>query len=893
MKSSPFGAPVAVRAFESALRLLPAGERARHGAAMIEVFEALHRDAVAERGWWGGLTTLLAELPGLLRYAAASRLAERAAERAALAAITTPRDENMLDSFRQDLRFTLRSLVRTPGFTAVAVATLALGIGANTAVFSVVNGVLLEPLAYSHPSELVAIGEGQVDGPLTALSSTSPGSFYDWQRQATTFRGLAAYTTGQATLTGRAEPQRLNGVSTVGDLFQVLGVRPSLGRTPSAADEVADQHVLVLSDAAWRRYFDADLKVVGSVITLDGTQRMVIGVMPPSFHFPDGSADFWTPASFSAAFKTNRDQYMLEVVGRLAPGVTLERARSDMATISSRMRRDWPQYNSRLRIDVVPLKETIVGNVRDRLGILMGAVLCVMLIACANLGNLLLARSVTRRREIAIRQALGAARTRIVRQLLTESLVLSGAGAIAGAGIGFAFLRLMLAQQSIALPRIEEIALDGRVLAFTLALAIVAGLAFGLVPALQLARGRSAAAMREGARGSAGHGWVRDTLVVVEFALAMMLLAGAGLLLNSFARLTSVDPGLRVERLLTFALTAPRGDPTFVTRSLERLRAIPGVTAASVISGIPVTSRGIGAWLNIVDRPTAPNITPPGEAYRVVSPDFFATAGVPIRRGSLFTGTERADHAPALVVNEALARRYWPGENPIGKQIWLGAPGNAITPPSTIVGVVGNTMDGGMGAPPIPIVYIPAAMVPSWRYFGYLVRTAVEPAGVARAVRQEIRAIDPTLAITGMSSMEERVSNAIAPARWSMTLLGVFAGIALVLAAIGIFGVLSFLVTQRTRELGIRIALGASPERVRRMVVVRGLGLAVGGAAIGACGALALRRLMDGMLFSVSSSDPLTYASVTGVLVAVAVAASYTPARRATRVDPIVALRHE
>ena len=893
--------PLGVRCFAAALHVLPRAERASLGTPMLEVFESLYHDAVVERGSLGGCVVLARELPGMARLAVVAwraAIAHRRADPAPpadvdLPLLPPPRDEDMLDSIRQDLRYALRSLRRSPGFTLVATATLALGIGANTAIFSIVNSVLLKPLPFERPDELVALGEGTLDGPPDALSSTSPGSFYDWQRQASGFQAIAGFSNGQVTLTGGPEPETLTGVNIVGDLFPVLGVRPARGRWPTSADESDDRLVVVLSDGAWRRHFGADPSIVGRTITLNRTARTVIGVMPPSFRFPDGSAQYWMPSRFSPEFKANRDQYFLGVIGRLKPGVGVERARTDMAVVSERMRRDWSKYNTGLRINVVSLQDTIVSNVRERLGILMGAVVFVLLIACANLGNLLLARSVTRRREMAVRQALGAGHNRLVRQLLTESLVLALAGGIVGIAVGAGFLRLMIAQQSIALPRMEEIGLDARALGFTFAIAALAGVVFGLVPALQLARGRTADAMREGSRGSAGHGWLRNALVVSEFALAMMLLAGAGLLLHSFARLTSVDPGLRTERLLTFDIRVRADAPNFVARSLERIRALPGVQSAAAINVIPVSGRGIGAWLNIVDRPLPPNVTPTGEAYRVVTPEYFATAGVPLRRGALFTGAERPDHAPAVVINEALARRYWPNEDPIGKQLWLGSPETHLIPNSTIVGVVGNTKDGGLSADPLPIVYVPIALMPSWNSFGYMVRTAVDPTTLARAVREAMRAMDPTMPVQNIGTMDERLRDSVAPARWSMMLLAVFAGVALALAGIGIFGVLSFIVTQRTRELGIRMALGAAPRQVRRMVVARGLMLALAGATIGLAGALAMSRLMKSMLFDVAATDPLTYGVVTTLLLVVAAAASYTPARRATRVDPMLALRSD
>jgi putative ABC transport system permease protein len=520
-------------------------------------------------------------------------------------------------------------------------------------------------------------------------------------------------------------------------------------------------------------------------------------------------------------------------------------------------------------------------------------VVFVLLITCANLGNLLLARASGRRREMAIRQALGAGRARVVRQLLTESLVLALAGGAMGLLVGLAFLKLLLAAQAtMSLPRAEEIGLHPRVLLFTLGVSVAAGLFFGCIPAWQLARARSAEALREGARGSAGRHWARSSLVVSELALAMMLLTGAGLLLRSFVLLQRVDPGFVPERLLTFDVSLRDPNPTFFPASLERIRAIPGVRSAAVVSQLPVTGRGIGAWFNRLDRPLPPNVKPTGEAYRVVTPEYFTTVGLPLEHGRLLTADDRKDNA-AVVISEALARKYYAGEEPVGKEIYLGAPDNRLFDRATIVGVVGDTRDAGLGSDPLPTVYIPLAVMPTWPAFSYVVRTSGSPTGVAGSARDVIRRIDPSLPVRDLRAVDAVLADAVAPARWSTTLLGTFALVALLMAALGVFGVLSFLVSQRTRELGIRIALGAAPAAVRRMVVGQGLALVGAGLAIGLAGSAALSRLMTSLLFGVSPTDPITYGGVVLVLLGIAVVASYLPARRATRIDPIIALRAE
>ncbi|MEJ7810723.1 MAG: ABC transporter permease [Gemmatimonadaceae bacterium] len=890
--------PLAVRAYRALLALLlpPRFHRA-FAEEMTLVFAELHADATRTGGQGHGLRALAAELPGLIPLAARERRAERAhrSHHDVHAHRTTdvPRDENMMDSLLQDLRFIVRALRKSPGFAAIAILTLALGIGANTAIFSVVNGVLLRPLALREPDQLVALGEGASEGTPTDFTVTSPGSFFDWQRQVRTVR-IAGFTGSEGTLTGRDEPQQLAGATTIGGLFEVLGVRPLFGRAITPADEdPSAERVIMLSHATWRRLFGEDQRILSRTLTLNGTPRTIVGVMPPSFRFPDGSAEFWVPSRFDDAFRVNRDQYFIQVIGRLAAGASLERARAEMATVAERMRRDWPGYNSGLRIVVRPLQETVVEDVRTRLLVLMGAVAFVLLITCANLGNLLLARASGRRREMAVRLALGAGRGRVTRQLLTESFVLALAGGAAGLLAGKGFLTLLLAAQATTnLPRADEIRLDPTVLLFTLGVSIAAGLFFGSIPAWQFARARSSEALREGTRGNTTHGWVRNALVVSELALAMMLLTGAGLLLRSFSLLQRVSPGFTAERILTFDVSLRTEQPNFFPTSLERIRALPGVRSAAVISQLPVTGRGIGAWFNRLDRPLPPDLKPTGEAYRVVTPEYFATIGLPLQRGRLLTADDRRGRA-AVVINEALAKKYYPNEDPLGREIYLGAPDNRLFDRGTVVGVVGNTRDAGLGSDPLPTVFIPLAVMPAWPALSYVVRTTGNPTAVAASARAVIRSLDANLPVRNVRTLDTVLAEAVAPARWSTTLLGVFAAVALVMAALGVFGVLSFVVTQRTRELGIRIALGAAPSAVRRMVVRQGFGLVAAGLVLGVAGALALTRVMSSLLYGVAPTVPVTYAGVAAVLAAIAALASYLPARRATRVDPLIALRAE
>ena len=882
----------ALRVYRRVLALvLPRRFRERFSHQMLAVFAELETEARQRAGRRGVAAALLSELPGLVRLAARERRAERA-ERSYLPN-AAPRKGIVLDSLSQDIRFAARSLRRSPGFTLVATLTLALGVGANTAIFSVVDGVLLRPLPVRDPARLVAVGEQSASAGPGDVSVTSPANLYDWQRSARSLR-IAGFASVSGTVMVRGEPQLLVGTQSIGGILPLLGVPPMLGRLISDADEdAAAPGTIVLSYESWRDIFGDDRAAIGKSITVNGTPRTVVGVMPPAFSFLGGRSAFYVPARFDAKFRENRDQYFIEVVGRLQSGSSLEQARAELETVAARLRRDWPTFNTNLKILVLPLQETIVGGSRTQLMVLMGAVAFVLLITCANLANLLLARASARRREIAVRQALGAGQGRVARQLLTESMLLALLGGALGLVVGKLFLDLLLAAQTITnLPRSDEIALDGRVLAFTFGVSLLAGVIFGSVPAWQLARAPSTSGLREGTKGSDNQQWARSVLVVTEIALAMVLLTGAGLLLRSFALLQRVDPGVRSDHVLTFSVRLSRDDKTFFPRSIERMRALPGVRSAALVSQLPVSGRGIGAWFNRIDRPLPAGTNPTGEAYRVITPGYFETMGIALRRGRAIATTDTRD-APVVVVNEALVRKYYRGEEPLGKRIYLGAPDNRLFREASIVGVVSDTRDVGLGRDPLPTVYIPFAVMPGWPAFSYVLRTQQDAAALIASARSTIRELDPTLPVRDVASMDDVLSTAVAPARWSTTLLGVFAGVALVIAVLGVFGVLSFVVTQRTRELGIRIALGAAPAQVRRLVVRRGVVLVVIGVAAGIVGAMLLTRFMGSLLFGVAATDPVTYAAVAALLVGAALLASYLPARRATRVDPILALRAE
>ena len=806
----------------------------------------------------------------------------------------------MLGSLLQDLRYAVRTLLKNPGFAAVAVATLALGVGTNTAIFSLIDGVMLKPLAFKDPDRLVALYHRELDGS-SVRDAVTPGNFYDWQAGISKLESAAAYSTEQLTLTGRGEPQRLDGTVSAGSVFDVLGVPALYGRTLTAADDAyAAPRVVVLSHRLWQRMFNGGPAAVGQTLALSGRVHTVIGVMPASFRFPDEQTELWTAAGFEPELRASRTEYFLSVIGRLKPGASIESARAQLETLMARLRADHPQANETIGASIFPLKGEYVTSVQTRLFVLMAAVGAVLLIACANLANLLLSRASVRHREIAVRQALGADRARIVRQLLTESVVLGLAGGAAGLLLGAAFLKVLLAVMGPQLPRLEEIAIDRNVFAFTFAVSVVAGILFGLAPALQLSDRGPGDALREGARGSSRGGGLRAALVVSEVAMAMVLLAASGLLVRSFVALQRVDPGFRTDRILTFRVELPGGSITtplqrvrFFQSAVDRLGSLPGVVSAAAVSNIPLGGPGPGAWFNMLDRPVGPGQTPPSVSYRVVSPGYLETMSIRLRRGRMLTGNDGADGTPSVVISDALARRYYPDRDPIGREIYLGAPDNKLFEHATVVGIVGDVTLTALDDHDISVVYAPHALMSFWQGFRFVIRTAAEPTAIASAAQREIRSLNPDVPIVLLSTFEAVAAQSLAPQRASMLLMGLFAVIALTMAAVGVFGVLSYSVSQRTRELGIRMALGADASRLQQMVMLEGLTQSSAGVAIGSVCAALLTRLMASMLFGVSPTDPLTFATVAALLLAISAVASYLPARRATTIDPLEALRCE
>jgi putative ABC transport system permease protein len=797
----------------------------------------------------------------------------------------------------QDVRYALRSLRHHPVFTLTAVLTLAIGIGANTAIFSVVNAVLLRPLPFPEPERLVTVwGHHAAIGRETA----SLPDFLDWRRESRSFAGMAARANTQFILTGAGEPEVVRGALVTANYFRVLGAPIPVGRGFRDEEERGGAaRVAVLSDGFWRREFGGSTEVVGRQITLGGVPYTIVGAGARGLAVPD-EVDVWS--TFPTDTTLGRRNDFLEVVGRLAPGADQRRAQEEMTTIARRLERAYPNSNGGWGVELVGLQERIVGEIRPALLVFMGAVGLVLLIACANVANLMLARVAAREREVTIRAALGASRRRLVRQLLTESVVLSLAGGALGLGLAVWGVHALQALEPGTIPRLEEIGVNANALAFALGLSVATGLLFGIVPATRLMRYDLRDGLAEGGRGMAGHrsaGRTRSLLVLAEVALACVLLVGAALLLTSFVRLQHVDPGFQPGGILTARVTLPRArydDPArqaaFADALLERVRNLPGVTEAALASDAPLGD-GPPYWsfaVAGVEQP-GPDVVQDAVIFRT-TPDYFRTFAIPLLRGRLYDASDRGDAAPVALVSQALAQRYWPDRSPLGARITLGNPADTSSVWMTVVGVVGDVRQEGPAAAAYPQLYLPLAQVSS-RSLLIALRTPGDPPSLTPAVKRAVSAIDPGLALGRVATMEERVAGALARPRVNALLLGGFAATALVLAALGIYGVIAYSVVQRTRELGIRMALGARAADVLQLVLRQGMAPVLGGLALGLAGAAVASRVLRGLLYGVGGTDLTTYAAVATFLAAVALLASYLPARQAAAADPVVALRNE
>jgi len=822
-----------------------------------------------------------------------------------------------MGTFWQDLRYGVRMLLKRPGFTVVAVITLALGIGANTAIFSVVNAVLLRPLPYDEAGRLVFLTERH---PQFAEMSVSYPDFTDWRARNHVFESIGVYNFGDYNLTGSGSPEQLRGGRASADLFTALRVRAALGRLfTNEEDKPGAPAVVVLSHELWQRRFGGNPNILNQSLTLNERPYTVIGVMPPTFRFARRT-QMWVPVgqlSDQPSWQERGNHPGLRGVARLGAGVRLEQARVELDAIAAQLEQQYPDSNKHVRVRIIPLLENYVHDVRRALWVLLGAVGLVLLIACANVANLLLARAATRQREMAVRVALGASRWRVARQLLTESLLLAVVGGALGLLLAEWGVDLILAFGRDSIPRANEISLDGRVLAFTVAVSVLTGIIFGLAPALQSSRADVQEALKETSRSTTGgRHRLRQGLVVAEVALTLVLLVGAGLLIRSFYRLQQVNPGFVDEHVLSFSVSLPEQKYpdehqwlNFYQQVIEKLRALPDVKGVSLASRVPMGGNDWQSGFRVVGQPPPPPGQGPSMEVSIVSPDYFRTLGIPLLRGRYFTEQDNQSNLSeeklrglnqrqrlraglkTMIVDEEFARRHWPNEDPVGKRIlWGQGPDD---PPLTIVGVVGRVKLYKPNEPAGFVQgYFPFFEMPD-NGMSFVVKTALEPEQIIAAARQQVQAVDADRPIYDLKTLTQLRAESIAPQRFNLLLLGLFAAVALVLAVVGIYGVMSYAVTQRTHEIGLRMALGAQTHDVLKLVVGQAMKLALVGVALGLMGAVALTRLMTNLLFGVSATDPATFAAIAVLLTLVALLACYLPARKATKVDPMVALRYE
>jgi len=827
----------------------------------------------------------------------------------------------MIQNLINDIRYGIRTSLKNPGFTIVAIITLALGIGANTAIFSVVNAVLLRPLPFPEPDRVVSVITTNLARGFTDFGTSLP-DFRAWRDRNHTFKELAAFNTGSYNISGTTEPERVRGTQVSSNIFDLLGVGPARGRPFTPDEEIfGKHHVVIVSDSLWQRRFGSQTGFTGQTVSLNGEQYEIVGVMARGFQFPESTVELWTPLAVAdGSENASRGNYWLSVVGRLNPGVAPQQAQSELDGVLHQLEQEeklFPGLASR----VVKLHEATVGSVRTALLVLLASVALVLLIACANVANLLLARSAARQREIAIRSALGAGRGQLIRQLLTESLLLG----LTGGALG-----LLLAVWGVDLlvglgpnvPRLNEITVDRTVLLFTFGLAVLTSVVFGLVPALQSSKTDLNETLKESSRSSAGGVRRRvlgNSLVAIEVALSFVLLVGAGLLINSLLRLQNVNPGFRTDHLLTTQITLPQTRypqerpeliANFFQQLVDRVKVLPGVESVGTVSGLPLTNSGWGKLLTFEDRPTPTSLDEiPNVQYEQVGSGYLSTLAIPVLRGRGFEDRDTRDTLPVAVINDTLAKTFFSDADPIGKRIYLGPPEElippGILPPGyrflhfTIVGVIGDVKKDGLNQPVLPELYTLLEQELATKFAGpansmYLaVRTSGKPTNLVSAIRHEVQAIDREQPIADIATMEELLSTSLSQSRFSTLLLAIFAGVALVLAAVGLYGLMAYNVEQRTREIGIRVALGAQRSDVMSLVVKQGLRLAVIGIAVGLFAALSLTRVMTSLLFGITATDPLTFTVIPILLGAVALIASIIPARRATKVDPMIALRYE
>lgn len=814
----------------------------------------------------------------------------------------------VFETLAQDIRYGVRMLAKHKAFTSIAVITLALGIGANTAIFSVVNELLLRPLPYRDAERIVTVWEVTPEG--RHQNTTSRTNFRAWRDQTSNFQHMAAFTDQRLNLTGTGEPEELSVQFTTPEFFRILGVDPILGRTFLPEDDKGGQSaVAVLSYGLWQRRFGGQASLVGETINLSGEKYTVIGVMPPNFQFhikqrsgTGRPAELWSILPMPVGGTANQRGRFLGTVARLKDGVTVDQAAAEMRTIHARLSDEAPQYNKNYTAEVLPLREQFFGNVRRPLYLMLGAVGFVLLIACANVANLLLSLATSREKEIALRAALGARRMRIVRQLLTESLLLALLGSVLGLGFAWLGIKALVAISPRDLVSLQTVGLNVTVLAWTLGVSMLTGIVFGLAPALHISRLNLNDSLKDGGKSESGQASgsrrLRNALVVSEIALAVVLLASAGLLIRSFVRLQQVDRGFTTDNVLTMVIRLPeagyREDPQlvqFFSSTLERVRQLPTVRSAGMVNFLPLYG-GLGSntGFKILGQPEPPPGQGPSTDVRVADSGYFGTLGIPLLRGRNFSDSEQREAKHVILINEALARRYFPNQDPIGQHLDVAMFEKPT--PAEIIGIAGNVRYDSLVDEAPPAVYFPHPDL-AYPFMTLVVRTDGDPTAIAPAIQREIRGLDPNQPVSDLRTMDQVMSEWVARSRFNTMLLGLFAGLATLLSAVGIFGVMNYSVALRTRELGLRLAVGAQPRQVLLLVLRQGLGLTIVGVVLGLAAAFALTRLLSGLLFGVAAVDVTTFASISVLLVIVSLLACYLPARRAMRIDPLSALRYE
>jgi putative ABC transport system permease protein len=831
-----------------------------------------------------------------------------------------------MEAVMQDLRYGFRMLVKNPAFTFIAVLALALGIGANTAIFSVVNVMLLRPLPFANPDQLVAVWTRNA-ARSTTRGSTAPPDFRAWQEQNTAFQGLGAYYLGDFNISARSEPERVRGAFVSSNLFPLLGTRPALGRLFSPEEEQFGRHrVAILGHGLWQRRFGSDPNLIGQQVTLNSESYTVVGVMPPDTWLRQAKqkAELWIPMAFEPGSNQNtRNNYFLNVIGRLKPGVEIAQAQAKMDVVAGQLEQDYKE-NAGLGARVVSLSEDTSGDNRPILLILLGAVGCVLLIACANVANLLLSRAASRERETALRIALGASRGRLIRQWLTENILLSALGGALGLALASWGLQAIVALAPENLSRTAiitqdvGISIDHRVLIFTLLLSVLTGVVFGLLPVLQASNPDLNKGLKDSGRsttGSVRSRRMRGVLVVSEIALALVLLIGAGLMLKSFVRMQATDPGFNSDRLLTMQIALPelkykeaRQRTAFFQQAVERIKGLPGVQSVGATTGLPMSNESWGKQFSIEGR-TPPATLDQVEAveFHQATPDYFRAAGISLLKGRFFTEQDTQDSPGVVIINEAVAKKFFPDEDPVGKRVWMGPPESMLSPTllppggqfprATIVGVIADVMSYGVDKPVEWEVFAPylqgGGNIPLAKMYMAVRTSGDDPRSLAGAVRGEVRAIDADQPVADLKTMEQRLGDSLWQPRFNMILLAIFAGVAALLAAIGIYGVVSYSVAQRTPEIGIRVALGAQPGDVMKLIMRQGVVLAFFGLGIGLAAAFGLTRVLSSLLYGVSSTDLSIFAPVALLLLVITLLGSFIPARRAMRIDPLTALRNE